>query len=66
MFDNKLTKSLKKVTGFIDELSAGIVANEDQEGKLEERIAVLEDKQISLIEERRQAQKFINLLNGNN
>ena len=66
MFDNKLTKSLKKVTGFIDELSAGIVANEEQEIVLDVKINELEEKQFSLIEERRQAQKFINLLNGNN
>ena len=66
MFNNKLTKSLKKVTGFIDELSAGIVANEAQEIVLDVKINELEEKQFSLIQERRQAQKFINLLNGNN
>lgn len=64
MFDNKLTKSLKKVNGFIDELSAGIVANETQEAVIGDKIQELELTQSKLSVERHQAQKFINLLNG--
>lgn len=66
MFNNKLTKTLSKVNGFIDELTAGIVANGAQEEALEAKITVLENEQYALEQERVQAQKFINLLNGNN
>ena len=45
MFNKSLTKTLTKVTKFVEELKSGIEANTAANGTLQEEINVLADKQ---------------------
>ena len=64
MFNRKLTKTLKKVSGFVAELNAGISANNDEQEIIHDSILELEDKSITIEVETRQAKRMLALLNG--
>ncbi|NOQ31135.1 MAG: hypothetical protein GQ570_08445 [Helicobacteraceae bacterium] len=64
MFKNKLTKSLEKVNGFIQELKDGIGSNESKIDSNKESINLIQEDSNQLQDENKQARRLLTVLHG--